>query len=142
MVISAKNDHLSQFKSDVTTSVLFHEKKQLKIEARKNGNSGKIQTAKDDRFVKTESAVVDWIRWARGILLPTQDARLRQPCWIHFVSGEQLYVMSMCATQLLTVSARLAHAELGFREVLKFFVYHVFHRVNHFHQFHLNQIQD
>jgi hypothetical protein len=27
-------------------------------------------------------------------------------------------------------------------EVLNFFVHHVFHHVNHFHQFRLNQIQD
>jgi hypothetical protein len=33
-------------------------------------------------------------------------------------------------------------AELQFHEVLKFFVHRVFQDVEHFHQFHLNQIQD
>jgi hypothetical protein len=61
---------------------------------------------------------------------------------IRFVSGEQLYVMAFCTSQLPTVSARLAHVELGFHEVLKFFVHHVFRHVGTFHQFHLNQIQD
>jgi hypothetical protein len=30
----------------------------------------------------------------------------------------------------------------SFHAVLNFFVHHVFHIVNHFHQFHLNQIHD
>jgi hypothetical protein len=163
MEFSSQDLHSQRQPQAVDAESADEQMKRLRIEARKNGNSGKTQTAEDDRFVKTKSLVVGWIRWVvairpptqgarlrqtcrirwvQGILPHTQGARLRQTCWIHFVSGEQLYVMALCTTQLLIVSARLAHVELGFREVLKFFVHHVFHLVASFHQFYLNQIQD
>jgi hypothetical protein len=62
MELSSQDLHSRRQPLVVGAEIEDEKLKRLRIEARKNGNSGKIQTGKDDRFVRTKSLVVGWIR--------------------------------------------------------------------------------